>query len=170
MGNKRLFHVVMIVSAILVTYYLYNVFASNDIYEDYIKKHGVLIEERMVDFESDQIVRVYKGIDNSWIQIVKCPGYQSEILLMVEMNDERITKAILLDEDETEGYGDYLHEEWFLNRLLIATKENAVLVKMSKKRENEIVAITGATISSEAVVDGLNSCMQNYGGVKHEKD
>lgn len=120
------------------------------------------------EYENKNIYGVYKVIDDKTeelIQLVKVKGYVDEIKIMVTINckTEKIRHIQVLEHKESKDYGGLLTEEWFLERF----KEKSVatplkMVKMSSKEENEIVAITGATITSETVIKGVNLCMDNY--------
>lgn len=130
--------------------------------------------KNLAEYENDNIYGVYRvtdGENEEIIQLVKVKGYVDKIKIMVTIDckKEIIRRIEILEHKESHDYGGLLTEEWFLERF----KEKSVaaplkLVKMSSKEEHEIVAITGATITSEAVAKGVNLCMNNYQRIKGE--
>jgi len=107
-----------------------------------------------VRFESvkskDEII-YYKGynVDNQFIGVVfkaSGKGYSSVIDTMVAMAKDGTIKAIkVLSQNETPGLGSRVAEESFTGRF--ANKNTDGL--------RDIQAITGATISSKAVIDSV---------------
>jgi|GEM_PF-1005804 len=128
-------------------------------YEAEYKSHARRIENSpvLLCFESES------GQDGF---LVAMEGYHDWILLEVEIDQASVTKVILLEANETDGYGSYVEEDWFLSRLLVPYESGVKLVKYRKEAENEVVAITGATITSQSVVDAVNACIQ----IKEEKE
>lgn len=130
--------------------------------------------KELTEYENKSIYGVYKVIDSenqNLIQLVKQKGFVDEIKMMViiDCEEDKIKSIEILEHNESHDYGDLVTEEWFLERF----KEKSVctplnVVKMSSKKENQIVAITGATITSETVVKGVNLCMDNYQRIKGE--
>jgi Na+-translocating ferredoxin:NAD+ oxidoreductase RnfG subunit len=118
--------------------------------------------DRLNDFESEKIIRCYINSEKEVIQVVKTEGYNDDIILFVAINESEIKKVEVFFENESEGYGDYLKEEWFLNRLKVKIDKKLKVVKIINKESNEIVAITGATITTESIVNALNNCIVNY--------
>lgn len=130
--------------------------------------------KKLTEYENENIYGVYWVTDSEnqeLIQLVKLKGFVDDIKMMVTIDckEEKIRDIEILEHKESHDYGDLLTEEWFLERF----KEKSVttplnVVKMSNKKENQIVAITGATITSETVVKGVNLCMNNYQRIKGE--
>jgi Na+-translocating ferredoxin:NAD+ oxidoreductase RnfG subunit len=78
----------------------------------------------------------------------------------------------ILEQNETPGYGtriikDFKNEtdqEWFIkqfNGLKVMQPVNCV-EKSQKKSNGEVQAISGATVSSETIVEILNNSIRNY--------
>ncbi len=97
-------------------------------------------------------------------------GFQSKLRILVGMNAELnvITKIIVLEQKETPGLGTKIetdpgsktNPEWFPNQFVDLNIPGLIkLVKNQKANKNagEIMAITGATISSRAVTDIINT-------------
>jgi electron transport complex protein RnfG len=102
-------------------------------------------------------------------------GYQSELVLMVGVSADfsEILGAKIISQVETPGLGTKIEDDasnkedpaWFINQFKgVKTVPAITYVKNAKpSKATEIQAITGATISSSAVVDILNK------GIKEAK-
>lgn len=126
--------------------------------------------ERMEEYEGDGIAAVYavgtKGKSPRMVaQESYVPGFNDTIKVLVLIDiPTGLTEGVhILEHHETENYGGYVTEEWFLQRFVgkdAGTKLE--LVKMAAESKEDIVAITGATYTSQAVVDAVNMCLINY--------
>ncbi len=102
-------------------------------------------------------------------------GYQSEIVIMVSVTPDfsEIMALKVLSQVETPGLGTKIENDpsnkedpaWFTTQFdtLKVDPEITYVKNVTKLKDNEIQAITGATISSAAVVDILNK------GIKEAK-
>ena len=108
---------------------------------------------------------IYEGLDSSgklvgYAFVGKGPGYQGIIKVMIGVDPEfKKTLAIeILESVETPGLGQKITMPFFRGQF---QNLNIVpFIKLVKKKpvaSNEVQAITGATISSTAVVDIVNS-------------
>lgn len=90
---------------------------------------------------------------------VKAKGYNGEITVMVGVNPDLSVKAVeIIDvSNETVGLGQKAAEESFYGQFQGKT-ENISVVKNSPAG-NQIQAITGATITSRAVADAVNTAI-----------
>jgi len=109
--------------------------------------------------------KIYKGLDASG-QVVgyaftgEGPGYQGIIRIMIgaDPNLEKTLGIQILESVETPGLGQKITTSFF--RKQFEGLDITPFVKLLKKEPtapNEVQAITGATISSHAVVDIVNS-------------
>lgn len=95
------------------------------------------------------------------------PGFQDTIrLLYGYLPDKRqVVGMEILESRETPGLGDKIYKdvEFVANFQQLAVDPEIVAVKKGKKtRPNEIDAITGATISSKAVVKIINAAVKTW--------
>jgi electron transport complex protein RnfG len=100
-------------------------------------------------------------------------GFQGKVSMMVGVDSlfSRITGLKVLEQVETPGLGTKIvtdptnkqNPAWFTEQFkTIPTDKEIEVVKNQKPaKENEIQAITGATISSKSVVAILNKTIQN---------
>jgi electron transport complex protein RnfG len=95
-------------------------------------------------------------------------GYQSELILMVGVTPDfkQIIAAKIISQVETPGLGTKIEDDpsnkeqpgWFMDQFKGVKVDPAIVYVKNVKpsKGNEIQAITGATISSAAIVDILN--------------
>ena len=88
-------------------------------------------------------------------------GFQGKIKIMVGMDRqlEKVTGLVVLENIETPGLGNKIvAKSWRDLFVGLSAKTGMRLVKnkVADKEQNEVEAITGATISSQAVLDGAN--------------
>ncbi len=102
-----------------------------------------------------------------YITRVRTKGFHKEypIVLEVAINqmDHTIQDVQVIEHSETPDYGGYITQNWFLDKF--QSKEVAIpleCVSIIEKESNEVVAITGATVSSQAVVKGVNQALEQY--------
>jgi len=101
-----------------------------------------------------------------------------KIVLTVDAGLEKIMGFGVLLSNETPGFGDQIKLPYYRNQFLGVPAEQLKLAKTgnSKVIDSEIVAISGATVSSEAVVKIINHYveqvkkqLQNKGLVTNDK-
>ncbi|KAB3531273.1 FMN-binding protein [Alkaliphilus pronyensis] len=106
------------------------------------------------------------------LQIVDGKGFNGKLQLLVSISvdENKILKVDVLEHTETPSYGGYVTEGWFLERFIGKTTDKQLkAAKIAAKAEEEITIITGATVTSEAVINGVNSCFTNYQSIKGEE-
>lgn len=92
-----------------------------------------------------------------YIVKVPCKGYSSTITVLAGINpDLSIENIKVLSQQETPGLGTKVAGQSFV-RQFVRKKRSALAVQ---KDGGEIMAITGATISSRAVADGVRKTLE----------
>lgn len=92
----------------------------------------------------------------------KCEGSgfadKIKLVLAVDAGFEQLKGFGVLASNETPGFGDQIKLQYYRNQFIGAPAEKLLLSKTgdSEKIDSEIVAISGATVSSQAVVDIIN--------------
>ena len=110
---------------------------------------------------SDIVLEVYEGIKDGQVigYTIKTSskGYGGAIELMVGISkDSKITGVEIGNHSETPGLGSKATEPIFKNQYVDKDVSNSLLVvKGSANNDNEISAISGATITS----NGVTSCL-----------
>ena len=128
----------------------------------------VLPEAKDYRTEEKNGVVIYKGLDGEGNPVgiafeVEGPGFQGKIKLMVGLDIpmERLLGMEVLDSLETPGLGGKITDSEFKDQFKgLTVRPKITYVKnrnpATPKKPGEIDAITGATISSAAVVDMIN--------------
>lgn len=116
-------------------------------------------DKPLESYETEDIYRCYELDDGSFYFITKTWGYEEDMLLGVKLSEEKVLAVDILFENESDKYGEYVTEDWFLDRFVMELPEEIECVKKQKDTDNQVVAITGATVTSQAVVDGVNGCI-----------
>lgn len=117
---------------------------------------------------SDIVLEVYEGIKDGQVigYTIKTSskGYGGAIELMVGISkDGKITGVEIGNHSETPGLGSKATEPIFKNQYVDKDVLNSLLVvKGSTNNDNEISAISGATITSNGVTSGVNAAMKIY--------
>lgn len=110
---------------------------------------------------SDRITRIYEGQKGSdsmgYVVEVSSKGYGGAIKMFVGIDKEQnITGVLLTSHNETPGLGAKASEPGFTGQYLGAFPEKAFsVVKGKANDDSEIQAISGATITSRAVTQGV---------------
>ena len=133
--------------------------------QDTAKKEVMKEADEFIDlnYSKGNVGAVYQaksgGYACGWCVSVTPNGYGGEIDLMVGISPEfKVTGIKVVSNSETAGLGAKCTEESFSGQF--AQKSTPLtVIKNGKPEEGEIVAITGATITSQAVADGVNEAV-----------
>ena len=90
-------------------------------------------------------------------------GFADKIRLLVATGpDAQTVKGFaVLASSETPGFGDKITSDFFQKQFQNAPANQLEVIKAGQPTKNQIVAITGATISSEAATTIVNSATKN---------
>lgn len=111
-------------------------------------------------------IQIFKGLDGEgglvgYAFVAQGSGYQGVIKIMVGIDAhlEKLTGIDILESVETPGLGAKITEEGFRDQFKEVSVLPAIVYVKGKppEHENEIQAITGATVSSRSVVNILNT-------------
>ncbi len=124
--------------------------------------------KQLEGINSDIVVEVYEGLKDGEVigyTIKTSPkGYGGAVEVMVGIStDGKITGVDIGNHSETPGLGSKAAEPAFKEQYLNKDVANSLLVvKGSTSNDNEISAISGATITSNGVTSGVNAAMKIY--------
>jgi hypothetical protein len=99
--------------------------------------------------------------DGRYLFFASPVGYNGpiDLLLVIDGKTGETSALSILDHQETEHYVRDFENEWFTARFV---GQNAAVyleaARLEAGRSNEIVAITGSTITTDGVIDGVNDC------------
>ncbi len=123
-------------------------------------------------------VNLYEALDTNQKIIGYCfnaagPGFADKIDLVVAVDArfEKIAGFDVLSSNETPGFGDQIKYDYYRNQFAGAPAEDLQLVKTGdpKKIDSQIVAISGATVSSDAVVAIINNTLEQVKSAMQKK-
>ncbi len=109
---------------------------------------------------------IYKALDSDgksigFAFVAAGPGFADKIKLVIAVDSrcEKLFGFKVLSSNETPGFGSKIKEDYFGDQFKNAPAGRIELVKIGnvEKNDSEIVAISGATVSSEAVVKIFNT-------------
>ncbi|WP_411681219.1 RnfABCDGE type electron transport complex subunit G [Clostridium thailandense] len=124
--------------------------------------------KRVQGVEENNVLEVNEAIANSktigYTIKVSTKGYSGEIQTMVGISTKgEVTGIKILSQTETPGLGANAVQPKFSGQYKNKPIENALeVVKRAVSKPNEIEAMTGATITSKAVTDGVNEAVDFY--------
>lgn len=140
---------------------------ANDLARQNILSQADSFEKMDEDFGED-VVEVYKGISGSEVvgyTIKTAPsGYSGEIETITGITTDGIVSGVSIGTmNETPGLGAKAQDEEFITQYNdMSVSENIEVIKNGEPADNEIVAISGATITSVAVTEGVNTSIDIF--------
>lgn len=113
--------------------------------------------------ESQAITEAYKAIDASGNTIGVCVissafGYGGEVTVLTGVSGGKITGIDILSHSETPGLGAEATKPEFKSQF--SNKTGSISVVKKNAADNEINAVSGATITSNAVCEAVNSALK----------
>lgn len=131
-------------------------------------KDFVLLDEQIEiqSFQGKKNIEIYRAVSEAdecvgWSFEAAGSGFADKIRLVVALdkNFEKIAGFDVLSSNETPGFGDQIKYDYYRDQFKGAPAGELKLVTIGErdKIDSEIVVISGATISSEAVVEILNN-------------
>lgn len=121
------------------------------------------------EFGRVTIKQAVEGLDASGntvgyaIEVTSAEGYEGNITLSVGISvDGKINSISFTELNETPGKGMFASEPEFKDQFNGITAERLKLVKGGSSAANEIDSISGATITSDAVVDAVNAAVDFF--------
>ena len=105
-----------------------------------------------------------KGVCVGFSFLAEGSGFADKIVLVLATDKavKKIAGFDVLSSNETPGFGDQIKFDYYRDQFESAPAAKLDLVKTGDpaKKDNQIVAITGATVSSEAVVAIVNNTLE----------
>ncbi len=115
---------------------------------------------------SEVVMDIYKGMDDkkqtvAWAFVISGSGFADKIELIagVDASFQKLLGYGVLSSNETPGYGDQIKNAYFADQFVQAPAKELKLVKTGDASiiDDTIVAISGATVTSQAMVDIFNN-------------
>ncbi len=132
------------------------------------ENESLVIKSRILEVEKNGITKFYTVYDVMFKEgglaghVTKAAGQgyadKIELLLGLDPGGNTITGLFILDQKETPGLGNKILEDPWRNQFKEKVSDNRlVVVKGGAGKDNEIDAISGATISSRSVTGIINT-------------
>jgi Na+-translocating ferredoxin:NAD+ oxidoreductase subunit G len=115
-----------------------------------------------VPFEKGAVKQVWKAGEAGWVVESAPTGYGGPVRLLIGVGPDGaiVRLEVLSAVGETPGLGSRVASFPFVNQFTTQSAQGGLrLVKGKVPSPGEIQAITGATISSRAVLDGVNEAL-----------
>lgn len=123
-------------------------------------------DEKTVEKDGTQYT-YYEGLSDTdetvgYVFLTSAKGYGGDIDIMVGIDKAGSVKGVaILSISETAGLGMNAKNESFLNQFKDKSSEISV-IKTGEPKDDEIQALTGATITSKAVTSAVNTALELY--------
>ena len=137
--------------------------AEQESYRNVFKAEDIIAKS---DYANDEILSVNTALDKSGevlgyvISVTSHEGSQSDITLSVGIrNDGTLNGYSITSISETPGLGMLVQEKAFYSQFENKSESSYTVVKTAPSADNEIEAVTGATISSRAVTNAVNASL-----------
>lgn len=121
-----------------------------------------MMDEDMLPDEPE-IISVHIGKDTNGAVVgavisLGPKGYANKVIMSVGIRiDGMVEGVMIIDHEETPGLGAKITEDWFISQFSMIKSDNGfTVVKTVPETDTQIQAISGATISSRAVTEGVN--------------
>jgi len=94
-----------------------------------------------------------------------------ELVVAVDRDFEKLAGYGVLFSNETPGFGDQIKDAYYRDQFVGAPAEELMVLKRGDEKiiDSEIIAISGATVSSDAVVKIINDAMGQIEAQMQEK-
>jgi len=173
MKNKKYYIAFVIFTLILVTV----LFTVNDssseelqMVKEYYPEAGEvnlvddISEDMFISLNFPGVLRAYEIDGEVKAFISTCVGYNGPVDVFTALDGSgEIKKVKILQHEETLDYAEHIESNWFLERFLnIKGNKFLNLVVLDKENPEDIIQVTGATISSKAVVNSVNASRGAY--------
>ncbi|NMB33583.1 MAG: RnfABCDGE type electron transport complex subunit G [Clostridium sp.] len=132
----------------------------------------IILKDEITDPDTGIVKEAYKGIKHQEVvgnvYLLQNKGYGGSITITVGVDVEgRITGIDIGDNSETPGLGSKAAEEPFISQFRgIIPKEPLSIVKGGKIKDEQIDAISSATITSKAVMEAVQAALDTDSKLK----
>lgn len=174
MKNRKFYIGVLVLIVVLVAGLF---FFNNSATEEELKVKDFYPDAREIELVRDiaddpyislnfpAVKRAYRIDGDIRAYVVSCVGYngQIEVLAALDKEEDQLLGIEILDHIESMDYAGHIEEDWFLSRFKnLLTDKYLNLVVLDKENPEDIVQVTGATVSSQAVVNAVNAAIGSY--------
>ncbi|WP_312811107.1 FMN-binding protein [Sedimentibacter sp.] len=171
MNNKKFYYIIIAVTIIIIgTLFLTQNKASEEekivmsFYPEAKKAELIkdIADDIFVSLNFPSVKRGYKIDGEIKAYVTDCIGYNGpvEVLSAFDTEENKLIGIKILKHEESLDYAEHIEKDWFLERFKnIFAGKYLNLVVLDKENDEDIVQVTGATVSSQAVVTAVNAAV-----------
>lgn len=136
----------------------------NSLMNDAVRFENVTDQLAVVDFMVP-VLAAYRGVDQNEVEVGYCihiapKGYSNEIEMMVAIDGEGIVRGTrILSISDTPGVGMKVQSDEEFQNSVIGRSNPINIVKIAPDGPNDVQVISGATVSSTAYLNGVNTAI-----------
>lgn len=125
-------------------------------------KYEVIYDNQKDDEKSSNILNISTATKDGellgYLYLASTTGYSSDVVSLIGINaaDSKLIKVIVTKQSETPGLGSLATAPKFLDQFSDKSTDEEL------KAKDNITAITGATITSTAVVNSVNEAFSDF--------
>lgn len=173
MMKSKKFYLIFLIIVVTVVIFLFSL--KNRASEEELKVKGFYPEAKKIelvkDISDDMFISLnFPGVKRAYevdgqvkVFVVSCVGYNGPIDVLTAIDDDELLGIEILEHEESLDYAEHIEEDWFLERFKnIVIEKYLNLVVLDKEKPEDIVQVTGATVSSQAVVNAVNAAIGAY--------
>ena len=109
------------------------------------------------------VKRAYEVDGEISAYVVSCVGYNGPVEVLAAIDDDKLIGIKILSHEESLDYAEHIEYDYFLDRFKnLPINKYLNLVVLDKENPEDIIQVTGATISSQAVVNAVNAAIGSY--------
>jgi len=122
-----------------------------------------LSDEEFIALNMPAVRRGYE-VDGKIKAIVSsCVGYNGPVEILAAFDGPNLKGIEIIEHTESPDYAEHIEKEWFLERFReLGADKYLNLAALDKESPEDIVQVTGATVSSQAVVSAVNAAIGAY--------
>jgi len=131
-----------------------------------------ILDNSVIQENFPAIEKVYSINDTPAAFVTSGTGYEGVIKTLVVMDTEKkqIAGIHILEQGDTPDYADPIMETWFTDRFKgIGLFEYLNRVVLDPEKPTDIVQVTGASVSSQAVINNVNSAIGAWNYIVNNK-
>lgn len=128
-------------------------------------------DDTFISLNFPAIKRAYSVDGETLAFVASCTGYNGPVDVLAAFNSgsDTLMGIKIIHHEESMDYAEHIEKDWFLDRFKnILAQKYLNLVVLDKENPEDIVQVTGATVSSQAVVTAVNACIGAYQYINNE--
>lgn len=173
--KNRSFYIIFLIAVVVIVVFLFT--SNSSISEEEmavesfypnskdIKLLKEISDDMYISLNFPAVKRAYEIDGKVKAFVSSCVGYNGpiDVLVAIDSENDELLGIQILRHVESPDYAEHIEKEWFLERFRnIVVDKYLNLVVLEKEKPEDIIQVTGATISSQAVVNAVNAAIGAY--------